>query len=163
MADDRLTWLGKLKRAVKKIQFLLNFNILNRLKLASIIGTSSSKRRLSFNDNDRPGLRACVDESGSDEESGSSRRLQRTTSYPSSEDIDIDIDKRADAFIANFYKQLQYERQISLQLRYYRAGNTFDSSTSPHIWIPLIKILAFFLYFLIFFFSCIIWDLRVKK
>ncbi|KAI3472441.1 hypothetical protein Pfo_029561 [Paulownia fortunei] len=103
MAVDRWLLLGRLKRAVKKIKFLLNFNV-NRWKLASIIGASSSKRRLSFND--RPGLRAC-----------------RTISYPSEDDID----KRADAFIANFYKQLQYERQISLELRYYR-GNSFDSS-----------------------------------
>ncbi|KAH6819284.1 cotton fiber protein [Perilla frutescens var. frutescens] len=119
------TLLGKLKRAVHKIKFLLNFSI-NRWKLVSIIGgASSSKKRLSFND--RPGLRACVDDSDPAE---SSRGLRRTTSYPSEDDIDNDIDQRADAFIANFYKQLQFERQISLQLRYCR-GNTFDSSTSP--------------------------------
>lgn len=29
-----------------------------------------------------------------------------------------DVDKRADHFIANFYKRLQMERQISLELRY---------------------------------------------
>ncbi|KAK4431953.1 hypothetical protein Salat_0957400 [Sesamum alatum] len=121
--------LGRLRRAVKKIKFLLNFNV-NRWKLASIIGASSSKRssaRLSFND--RPGLRACVEDSGSDDSQGSSTRmpgLQRTMSYPSEDDVD----KRADAFIANFYRQLQYERQISLELRYYRA-NSLDSSTSP--------------------------------
>ncbi|KAL8460196.1 hypothetical protein ACS0TY_031146 [Phlomoides rotata] len=126
MAEDRWTLLGKLKRAVKKISFLLSFNLISTWKLTSIITTSSSNRRLSFND--RPGLRACVDESALDEDSGSSRTLQRTTSCPSSEVIDDDIDRRADAFIANFYKQLRFERQISLQLRYYR-GNTFDSST----------------------------------
>lgn len=111
------TLLGKLRRAVQKIKFLLNLSI-NRWKVASIIRT---KRGLSFNDGDcRPGLAACVEDSGSDGSPGSSRGLQRTASYPSgSED---DVDKRADAFIANFYKQLQFERQISLQLRY---------STSP--------------------------------
>ncbi|KAI3446650.1 hypothetical protein Pfo_003315 [Paulownia fortunei] len=124
MAVDRWLLLGRLKRAVKKIKFLLNFNV-NRWKLASIIGASSSKRRLSFND--RPGLRACVEEDPDpNDDPGSSRGLQRTISYPSEDDID----KRADAFIANFYKQLQYERQISLELRYYR-GNSFDSSKSP--------------------------------
>ncbi|KAL0428309.1 UNVERIFIED_CONTAM: hypothetical protein Slati_3005700 [Sesamum latifolium] len=122
--------LGRLKRAVRKIKFLLNFNV-NRWKLASILGASSSKRSsarlMSFND--RPGLRACVEDSGSDGSQGSSTTrpgLQRTMSYPSEDDVD----KRADAFIANFYRQLQYERQISLELRYYRA-NSIDSSTSP--------------------------------
>ncbi|CAA0819369.1 Unknown protein [Striga hermonthica] len=127
MANERWLLLEKLKRAVKKINFLINFN-LNKWKLASIIGVSSGKKRLSFNN--RPGLRACVDDEGPLEpnNSGSSngRSLQRTISYPSSED---DINKRAEAFIANFYKQLQYERQISLELRYYR-GDSFGSSSS---------------------------------
>ncbi|CAA0820022.1 Unknown protein [Striga hermonthica] len=115
MADERWALLDKLKMAVKKIKILINFN-LNKWKLASIVGaTSSGKRRLSFND--RPGLRACVDDEGPNDGSGSSgcRSLQRTMSYPSSSEDDID--KRAEAFIANFYKQLQYERQISLELR----------------------------------------------
>ncbi|GER27812.1 serine protease SplB [Striga asiatica] len=125
MADERWALLDKLKMAVKKIKILINFN-LNKWKLASIVGASSGKKRLSFND--RPGLRACVDDQGPNSDSGSSscRSLQRTISYPSSED---DIDRRAEAFIANFYKQLQYERQISLELRYYR-GDSFGSSTS---------------------------------
>lgn len=87
-----------------------------------MIGASSSNRRLSFND--RPGLRGVTEDSESEHESG--RGLRRTISYPSEDDID----KRADAFIANFYKQLQYERQVSLELKYYR-GNSFDSTTSP--------------------------------
>ncbi|CAL5012779.1 unnamed protein product [Urochloa decumbens] len=40
---------------------------------------------------------------------------------------DPDIDRRAEQFIANFYKQLQMERQVSLQLRYVR-GNSWDRS-----------------------------------
>lgn len=126
MAKDRWLLLGKLRRAVKKIKFLLNLNA-NRWKLVSIIGASSRKRRFSFND--RPGLRACMEDSGQDDGPRLSTGLQRTTSYPSSSDQD-DIDDRAEAFIANFYKQLQLERQISLELRYYR-GNSFDSSKSP--------------------------------
>ncbi|KAL2232809.1 uncharacterized protein LOC105155682 [Sesamum indicum] len=127
MADvERWSLVGRLKRAVKKIKFLLDFNV-NRWKLASMIGrTSSRKRRLSFND--RPGLRACMeeDQDPNDHDPGSSRGLHRTISYPSEDDID----KRADAFIANFHRQLRFERQISLELRYYR-GNSFDSATSP--------------------------------
>ncbi|CAO2202045.1 unnamed protein product [Urochloa humidicola] len=38
---------------------------------------------------------------------------------------DPDIDQRAEQFIANFYRQLQMERQVSLQLRYVR-GNSWD-------------------------------------
>ncbi|KAL3819547.1 hypothetical protein ACJIZ3_005452 [Penstemon smallii] len=124
MAVDRLTLLGKLKRAVEKIKFVLNLNV-NRWKIASFIGASSRKRRFSFND--RPGLRAYVEDTDSNEDCGSTRGLHRTSSYPSDQD---DINKRADDFIANFYKQLQYERQISLELKYYR-GNSFDSAKSP--------------------------------
>ncbi|GJN03662.1 hypothetical protein PR202_ga21133 [Eleusine coracana subsp. coracana] len=40
---------------------------------------------------------------------------------------DEDIDRRAEEFIANFYRQLQMERQVSLQLRYVR-GNSWDRS-----------------------------------
>ncbi|XP_047938477.1 uncharacterized protein LOC125186178 [Salvia hispanica] len=107
------TLLSKLRRAVEKIKFLLNLSV-NRWKVASVI----SKRGLSFNE--RPGLMACVEDSGSDESPGSSRGLRRTTSYPSEDDID----ERADAFIANFYKQLQFERQISLQLRYCKENSS---------------------------------------
>lgn len=53
--------------------------------------------------------------------SSSSRRIERTISC-SSED---DIDKRAELFINNFKRQLLMERQVSLQLRYSR-GNSFD-------------------------------------
>ncbi|CAI9098521.1 OLC1v1035186C1 [Oldenlandia corymbosa var. corymbosa] len=119
--------LGRLRGAVKKIRVLLNFD-LNRFKLASLISGASFKRqqkRLSFND--RPGLTAFVD-GGQDSDSNGSggsagRALQRTISCPSDQE---DIDKRAEMFIANFYKQLKMERQISLQLRYTR-GYSFDS------------------------------------
>lgn len=129
MNSENLLLLGRLRGAVKKIRFLLNFNV-NRWKLASIIGASSSNRRLSFND--RPGLRACMDDSDSNDSGSARGRLQRTISYPSDED---DIDKRADMFIANFHRQLRIERQISLELRYTR-GNSIDSA-SP--WIYMIK------------------------
>lgn len=140
MGKERWSLLGRLRKAVKKIRFLLNFDM-NRWKLVSMIGSTSSlsnKRRLSFND--RAGLRACMDTDDDDSVnfyssagSSSSRgiktggRLQRTISYPSDED---DIDKRAENFIANFYKQLQLERQISLELRYARE-NSFNSASPP--------------------------------
>ncbi|OMP05665.1 hypothetical protein CCACVL1_01854 [Corchorus capsularis] len=117
---ENCSLLGRLRRAVKKVKFLLNFNM-NRWRIANMIGARSS-RRLSFTD--KPGLRACVADDlydSDDSSSHSSRRLSRTTSYPSEDDID----KRAEMFIANFHKQLQIERQVSLQLKYLR-GNSFN-------------------------------------
>lgn len=120
---DKWSLLSRLRNAVKKLSFLLHLNV-NRWRIASMIGrTASGNHRLkSFND--RPGLTAaCADDETSSEDSGSSRgHLQRTISYSSDQD---DIDQRAEMFIANFRRQLQMERQISLELRYCR-GNSFD-------------------------------------
>ncbi|KAF7153163.1 hypothetical protein RHSIM_Rhsim01G0006100 [Rhododendron simsii] len=93
-----------------------------------IVGPApKDKRRVSFND--RPGLSACTEdlELLDSPAAGSSRGggISRTTSLQSSED---DIDKRAEMFIANFYRQLKLERQVSLQLRYCR-GDSFDSAS----------------------------------
>ncbi|CAN4126657.1 unnamed protein product [Withania somnifera] len=143
MGIENWSLLGKLKRAVKKITFLLNFD-LNKWKLASYMlrRRHHHHHRLSFNDKilqkQPTGLNViCIDDdddlvNNTNEYSSSSSRnsfkgIQRTMSYPSSED---DIDKRAEMFIANFYNQLRLERQISLELRYYR-GNSFGSSPSP--------------------------------
>lgn len=109
---------------MKKIKVLLNLD-LNRWRLASMIGAASSRRhQLSFND--RPGLRACMDDTESEGSGHSSMGLRRTISYPSEDDID----KRAEMFIENFHKQLQIERQISLELKYLR-GNSFRLNMSP--------------------------------
>ncbi|KAL6893826.1 hypothetical protein ACP4OV_007924 [Aristida adscensionis] len=55
--------------------------------------------------------------------------LTRTSSAgsasPSPASGDDDVDRRAEEFIRNFYRQLRMERQVSLQLRYVR-GNSFD-------------------------------------
>lgn len=131
MGTDSWLLLGRLKRAVKKITFLLNINV-NRFRIASmIIGRApKDKRRVSFND--RPGLSACTEdlELLDSPAAGSSRGggISRTTSLQSSED---DIDKRAEMFIANFYRQLKLERQVSLQLSYCR-GDSFDSASPTH-------------------------------
>ncbi|XP_040383103.1 uncharacterized protein LOC102712004 [Oryza brachyantha] len=55
--------------------------------------------------------------------SAASSELLRTSSDGSSSSPgggggDNDIDRRAELFIANFYKHIQMERQVSLQLRY---------------------------------------------
>lgn len=130
---------------MKKVQILLNIN-LNIWRIASILGTNATRPTLSFND--RPGLRACTDDyddynssistnydeyrqlsgsfsspSPSSSRSSSSRRIERTASCPSEDDID----KRAEMFINNFRRRLVMERQASLQLRYLR-GNSFDQN-----------------------------------
>lgn len=140
--------LDKLRNAVKKVQVLLNIN-LNIWRLASILGKNGPlTRRQTLSFNDRPGLRACTDDyndysssistngeyrqlsgsfssspSPSSSRSSSSRRIERTTSCPSEDDID----KRAEMFINNFRRRLVMERQASLQLRYVR-GNSFDQN-----------------------------------
>ncbi|KAI3811413.1 hypothetical protein L1987_21135 [Smallanthus sonchifolius] len=148
--DKKPSLLGRLRTAVKKVTFLMNFNI-NRWRLVStIIGGGGrarvlSSRRRSFNE--RLGLTSIVS-SPSDQdhstwvtpfmtpssqmspEQGELQKtrsfpLQRTTSFPEEDDID----KRADMFISNFYRQLKMERQVSLQLRY-RRDASFESSNT---------------------------------
>ncbi|KAK1420894.1 hypothetical protein QVD17_22848 [Tagetes erecta] len=133
--------LGRLRTVVKKVTFLMNYNI-NRWRLASSIignrGTRAlSSRRRSFNE--RLGLTSIVSSPDQDYNVSSNRvtpfmtpsmqmspeqgevlqktrsfPLQRTTSFPEEDDVD----KRAEMFISNFYRQLKMERQVSLQLRY---------------------------------------------
>ncbi|XP_009791812.1 uncharacterized protein LOC107806891 [Nicotiana tabacum] len=137
MGTESWSLIGRLKRAVKKITFLLNLDM-NKWKLiSSLIGSSSRRHQLNFKEKklqkQPTGLNVICFENddlspnNSGTGSNSFKGLQRTMSYPSSED---DIDKRAEMFIANFYKQLKLERQISLELRYCR-GHSFGSSPSP--------------------------------
>ncbi|XP_023515447.1 uncharacterized protein LOC111779603 [Cucurbita pepo subsp. pepo] len=112
--------LGRLRKAVEKLKFMMKFNI-QSWRLAAMLGRTSSRNlRLSFNES--PGLKVCKEDiiESSEHSNSSSRGLQRTPSYASEDDVD----KRAEAFIANFYRQLRIERQVSLELRYCR-GNSF--------------------------------------
>lgn len=126
----------RLRRAVNKVRFLLNFR-LHRWLSSGVLGGSVSHRRLSFGD--RPGLFLCTEDVESNDGplalgSGPPSRqlsLQRTISSPTYSDQECDdINRRADIFIANFYRQLQLERQISLELQYC-SGNGFGSTKSP--------------------------------
>ncbi|KAL5549108.1 hypothetical protein UlMin_004339 [Ulmus minor] len=126
----RRNWflLARLKRAVR---LLLNIH-LNRWRIASMIGGRSFGQQRRFSFNDRPGLRACTEEEsagGGSEDSGSSRGLRRTISYPSPPSDQEDVNQRAEMFIANFRRQLRIERQISLELRYGRE-NSFEWRSS---------------------------------
>ena len=118
MVKENWPLLGHLKKAVKKLRFLLSFNLL-QWRLASITGSASTRRRLSFND--RQGFHGCIEDEKLDEP-GSAKVYQRARSYGS----DDDIDRRAEIFIANFRHHLRLERQVSLELRYYR-GTSFKS------------------------------------
>ncbi|KAE8812570.1 hypothetical protein D1007_10498 [Hordeum vulgare] len=46
---------------------------------------------------------------------------------------DEDIDRRAELFIANFYKHIQMERQVSLQLRYCRDDSLQERSPTRRV------------------------------
>ncbi|KAH9798570.1 cotton fiber protein [Citrus sinensis] len=120
--QSRSLMQGHLKKAVKKLHMILSRIKLSKWNLASICraGFSQSRRSLSFND--RLGLQYCIVDRDPDEGS-SVRVLQRTKSC--AYDGDDDIDRRAEIFITNFRRQLLYERQVSLELRY-RRGNSFD-------------------------------------
>lgn len=117
--------LSRLRVAVQKVKLLLNATVLSHAWHAATIlrGVSMSKRQISFND--RPGLMMCTASSDETDSEGlvspAHHSLQRTISCPS----DDDIDKRAEMFISNFRRQLNMERQISLQLRYC-SQNSFE-------------------------------------
>ncbi|XP_062078636.1 uncharacterized protein LOC133783114 [Humulus lupulus] len=71
--------------------------------------------------------------SNSRSSSGVSLPLQRTTSYPNNyststpdRETSFDVDQRAEMFINNFRRQLQMERQVSLQIRYSNRANRFN-------------------------------------
>ncbi|XP_022987374.1 uncharacterized protein LOC111484948 [Cucurbita maxima] len=120
--------LGRLRNAVEKLKFMMKFNI-QSWRLAAMLGRTSSRNlRLSFNES--PGLKVCKEDIiESSEHSNSSSRggLQRTPSYASEDDVD----KRAEAFIANFYRQLRIERQVSLELQYCRGNSSKQLIVSP--------------------------------
>ncbi|KAK1418385.1 hypothetical protein QVD17_27529 [Tagetes erecta] len=144
-SSSKWSLLRSLKTIVKKVSFLMNSNV-NQWRFISTFNRGS-RRRLSFGE--QLGLTAIVSSSDDDEEncnnieygdSGacSSKELkktrsfhvQRTMSFPEQDDVD----KRAEMFIENFYRQLRYERQVSLQLRYKRDvsfGSSHSNSCSP--------------------------------
>ncbi|KAI3772053.1 hypothetical protein L6452_03227 [Arctium lappa] len=145
--NSRWSLLGRLRTAVKKVTFLLNFNI-NHWRLASsmIGGGNLSSRRLSFNerygltsimsspsDEDytnwrSPAAYSSPDQQGDQLQKTRSFPLQRTTSFPEEDDID----KKAEMFIQNFYQQLRMQRQVSLQLRYTKDHTSFGSSPNTY-------------------------------
>ncbi|PRQ56430.1 hypothetical protein RchiOBHm_Chr1g0336341 [Rosa chinensis] len=115
-----LSLVSHLKKAVKKVRLILLGLKLQRWRIASVLGCAATKSRcLSFNE--RLGLEGCIEVDTSDYQNSSHlRRIHSTISRSSSIDYE-DVDQRADAFIANFRRQLRLERQVSLELRYCRS------------------------------------------
>ncbi|GAV77884.1 DUF761 domain-containing protein, partial [Cephalotus follicularis] len=105
--------LGSLKRAVKKINILLL-----KWRLSCMLKYAYSKKRRPLSFNDRLGLNGCFEDVVESDENNSIsiRAIERTRSYNANSDDDID--RRAEVFISNFRRQLWYERQVSLELRY---------------------------------------------
>ncbi|PAN35619.1 hypothetical protein PAHAL_6G222300 [Panicum hallii] len=149
----RSSILGSLQEAIRKVRFLLSFSATRWMLLTSAGARGALARRgLSFGP--RPGLLdvegGLASPAGSSRTTSRSasmgtattRSLSRASSAaspggprrtlssssgrsPASSAADDDIDQRAEQFIANFYRQLQMERQVSLQLRYVRR-NSWD-------------------------------------
>ncbi|EOA14212.1 hypothetical protein CARUB_v10027367mg [Capsella rubella] len=121
--------LDRFRQAVNKVKFVLSFKINSLWSLVPMLGSSSSSSSLRLSFNERPGLAAAYTESELCSNGSSRGALYRAGSYdPSS---DEDIDSKAEMFIANFYKQLQIERQISLELKYCLGNNQSFNYRSP--------------------------------
>ncbi|XP_029117966.1 uncharacterized protein [Elaeis guineensis] len=144
MAVKNSRFLGRLRRIIQKVRFLLSLNT-NRWFLSSVVGLSPGPRRPGSKV--QQGLLDCTTGAAEDYyEVGSQFGLSRTTSSTSgvsrttSLESEIsrttsdasagdDIDKRAEIFIANFYRHIQMERQVSLELRYCNE-KTLESTRS---------------------------------
>ncbi|CAI0451358.1 unnamed protein product [Linum tenue] len=127
--ERRWVLFGRLKRAVSKLRVILKFDFHVWRLASSLLRSSSSigpSRVISFGD--RPGLTAAYEDydeaAAADSDSGywysppppAKVELRRAISRRFS--MEDDIDDRAEMFIANFRRQLQIERQISLDLKY---------------------------------------------
>ncbi|KAF7847915.1 hypothetical protein BT93_C1478 [Corymbia citriodora subsp. variegata] len=104
---DNWPVLSRLKRAVNKARLLLKFRWGHpTLVVVAASGKNGQRQRLGFNN--RPSLMGCLDSSRSGSDSSGSRgELQRVMTCLSSWLEVDDIDRRADAFISNFHRQLR--------------------------------------------------------
>ncbi|KAJ8641142.1 hypothetical protein MRB53_017836 [Persea americana] len=115
--------LRRLRKTIRKVKFLLIFNVQKWRHVAPLMG-SPSRRQLSFSE--PAGLLDCTgDTTIDDREMGLSPALIRRTASDTG-----DIDRRADIFIANFYRHIQMERQVSLKLRYAKGNDRLERTPS---------------------------------
>lgn len=126
-SQRRIPILNQLKRAVQKVKFLLSFDA-TRWILSSLSSHKPSPGRgLSFQA--RPSLLDCspsfgvrgtsLSRASSLALSPPGEAMSRSSSDASASGEDINL--KADRFIEGFYRQLQMERQVSLELRYLKA------------------------------------------
>lgn len=152
-AAKKYSLLNKLRKAVKKLNFLLITSTykLSQWSLASIstLRTPPTMRRytrhLSFNnvlgrgiyhgcsEDDASELlnQDCTNDHNNNKRLSSIRSFTRMKNNGLSNDSNVtteDIDFRADMFIQNFHRQLRMERQISLELRYCNNDNNNNNS-----------------------------------
>eukprot|EP00268_Persea_americana_P046296 TRINITY_DN47688_c0_g1_i1.p1 TRINITY_DN47688_c0_g1~~TRINITY_DN47688_c0_g1_i1.p1 ORF type:complete len:120 (-),score=8.95 TRINITY_DN47688_c0_g1_i1:372-731(-) len=118
MAVGKWLLLSRLRKAIQKVRFLLSFKVHKWHHLMSFV-QSPSRRQLSFND--PPGLLDCTNS----DIGLSPVSIRRTLS-----DVDDDIDRRAQAFIDNFHRHIQMERQVSLELRYAARNGGLQRTSS---------------------------------
>ncbi|CAL9103333.1 unnamed protein product [Musa acuminata var. zebrina] len=137
--------LSRLRGAIHKVRFLLSFDATKWIAISSFKRSSPvPPRPLTFTA--RPSLLDCTDDYYDARSSFALSRtmspcspalttpspvpeISRSTSDASSGD---DIDRRAERFIENFYRQLRMERQVSLELSYRREKSLERSPGTVH-------------------------------
>ncbi|XP_039115711.1 uncharacterized protein LOC120251232 [Dioscorea cayenensis subsp. rotundata] len=136
MAGNGVQVLKKLRRGIRKVMFLLSFNA-KKWFISSSLKSPNLAKLISFKD--QPSLINCYT-TDEDEfyEVGSSLSVSRTSSSASeisrtissasattdsSSSSGDDINVKAEAFIASFYKHIQMEREVSLKLRYCKPSD----------------------------------------
>ncbi|KAE8735194.1 putative pentatricopeptide repeat-containing protein [Hibiscus syriacus] len=123
MGVEHWSVIGRLKKAVKRINSLLCLN-LSRWRLACFLKSDSPHRRLSLSFNDRIGLAGCIE----DEVESSERGLVHRNASCGADD---DVDQVVEIFISNFRRLLWLERQVSLEMRYSRC-RSLESDRDCH-------------------------------
>ncbi|KAL5973986.1 hypothetical protein ACLOJK_030646 [Asimina triloba] len=112
MVGEKWLSLRPLKRAIQTVRFLLGSSFHKWRRLSSIVLRSPpiSRRQVSFHS--PPSLTNCTIEDSVANPERTVGRIRRSVS-----DGWDDIDSRADIFIDNFYRHIQFEREASLKLR----------------------------------------------
>ena len=145
MAGNGVQMLKKLRRGIKKVMFLLSFNAKKWFISSSLKSLKSANLSKLISFKDQASLTNChtTDEDEFYEvrsslcvsrTSSSASEISRTISSASTNDGSSssgdDINIRAEAFIANFYKHIQMEREVSLKLRYCKPSDDLERTKS---------------------------------
>ncbi|XP_074569356.1 uncharacterized protein LOC141825995 [Curcuma longa] len=140
-SKKRISVLSQLRRAIANVKFLLSFDATRWI--VSSLKRSSSPAAAELRFKTRPSLLDCSDDyydarssfalsrtssslvGSPDPATQMTRSASDASSSSSSPDggSGEDINLKADRFIEGFYRQLQMERQVSLELRYLRGDS----------------------------------------